>query len=155
MVEATLVRRQKVQFFGLSDFADKYLRKGMSSSRGSCCQMCPQLCPISLPSLRQKAQKMKKNSGSCCFFHFPVAKALKKNYIDIFLIFVRYWGPGSQNRSAQWVFINLSDFAVEYFQNKMIFLQEFLLSDVLLTVCYIPTKFEAESSKNEKNLWRS
>ena len=34
-------------------------------------------------------------------------------------------------------------------------LQRIFLSDVLQTVCNRPTKFQAESSKNENNFWKS
>ena len=40
-------------------------------------------------------------------FHFTVGKALKKNHIENFFIFMRFWGGKGQLRSAQWVFTTL------------------------------------------------
>ena len=53
-----------------SDFAVEYFRKEMSSSRFFFCQMFFKLSAIYLPSLKQKCQKLKKNSGGPKFVHF-------------------------------------------------------------------------------------
>ena len=96
----------------------------------------PPLTPIHVLFFWDFHNCKKSRTHPTFLFFFPAAKALKKNHVDKFWIFMEYWGGGGQRGGANgflWTFLTLwlnfseskwvppSDFSVRCFPNRLLY----------------------------------
>ena len=93
----------------------------------------------------------KSRSHTTFLFHFPVAKALKKNIFDKFLIFMWYFGGGRQRGGANGFIMDFSDFAVEYFRKEVSSSWEFFCQMFcqLSAICLPSLKQKAQRTRKK------
>ena len=111
----------------------------------------PPLTPIHFTFFWDFHNWKKSRSHTTFLFHFPVAKALKKNIFDKFLIFMWYFGGGRQRGGANGFIMDFSDFAVEYFRKEVSSSREFFCQMFcqLSAICLPSLKQKAQRTRKK------